>query len=286
MAGEPRLSVVIESPMERWEEIVREGVTPAARALRGDPSLAAFTWGRFNKPTWRIEISISGREAWLSSRAAPVVAAALSPLEGLVGRAPVFAHGGDEPDAGALGGAEGEALARAFDHHDSLACLDFMEAEFRGELRRSRREISLLLVDSLADAFELDLAERRAFYERGWRWAFSMGLFKPGDREILDQKFESLRPSLRELLSTDRGEEERWGDPGAARIAAAWRAGVAAAARAAVDGCAAGRIAQDPVNLAWLWAQAHSNRLGIVNTSEAILRYFMYRILPGEEGGA
>ncbi|HZE89303.1 MAG TPA: lantibiotic dehydratase C-terminal domain-containing protein, partial [Verrucomicrobiae bacterium] len=225
-------------------------------------------------------------EAWLSSRAAPVVAAALAPLAGKIARAPVLAYRGDEPEDEASGGPAGEALTRAFDHHDSLACLDFMEAESRGELTRSRREISLLLVDSIADAFGFAPMERRAFYERGYRWAFSMGLLKPGDREALDRKLESLRPSLRELLTPGRAEAERWGDAGAARIAAAWRAGVATAARGALDACAAGRISQTPVNLAWLWSQAHSNRLGIVNVSEAILRYFMHRLLSIEEGAA
>jgi hypothetical protein len=54
-------------------------------------------------------------------------------------------------------------------------------------------------------------------------------------------------------------------------------------AEAIREGLAAGRIQQDPIYLAWSYAHMNCNRLGIDVTPEALLRYFMQRLL--EDGG-
>src|SRR5262249_58518929 len=107
--------------------------------------------------------------------------------------------------------------------------------------------------------------------ERGWSRRISIGAWTQADLRLFDERFETQRPALAALL-----RDSLRGEPAA--IAAACLEGMAPVVEEALRAHAAGRLAQDPVNLAWYWAGLHSNRLGIVNVSEAILRYFMYRL--------
>jgi hypothetical protein len=155
-------------------------------------------------------------------------------------------------------------------------------------LARSRREFSLVMVERLLDQLRFDRATRLGFYERGYRWAFSMGIMKPEDLKALDRKYEELKPGLLALL---RGEAslndvDRWGGDEPARIAEACLRATGPIAEEAIAARAAGRLSQDLVNLAWFWTGMHSNRLGIVNVSEAVLRYFMHRLYRDDAIGA
>ena len=69
---------------------------------------------------------------------------------------------------------------------------------------------------------------------------------------------------------------------GADRPGAAWRR-AAPVVEAILEAHAAGRIHQDLAELAWSYAHMHCNRLGIDPTPEALLRYFMHRLV--EDGG-
>jgi len=165
-------------------------------------------------------------------------------------------------------------------HHDTLACLDLMEAEARGEASRSRREYSLLMVERLLDLMRFDRERRIAFYERGYRWALEEAAWGPADLPVLEARYEKLRPGLVDLL---RGEASRsdagpWGGAEPARIAAKCLEATAPLIDEALAAHAAGRISQDPLELAWSWAHLHCNRLGVVAVSEAVLRFFMHRL--------
>jgi class I lanthipeptide synthase len=279
MTTDRRISTVMESPMDGWEKILASAVTPLARELRGEPGLEHFSFGRFNKPTWQIQLWAGGSPEWVRERARPLVEKHLLPLReaGLVRTCDFVAY---EPELERYGGEEGVRLTERLYHHDSLACLDLMEAEAAGRLQRSRREFSLVMVEKVLDRLGFDRVARLALYERGWRWTLSIGAWTPEDLRLLDERFERQKPGMVELLRgrSSRSARDQWGGDEPARIAAACLEAAAPILEEARRLHAAGRLAQDIVNLAWFWTGMHSNRLGVVNVSEAILRYFMHRL--------
>lgn len=279
MPTERWISAVIESHQDRWEEILREAVTPAVRELRTRPELEMLSFGRFNKPTWQLQLSVSGAPEWVHGCVRPLLEEHLAPLE-RKGTARRVELRGYDPEVDPYGGEEGTRLTERFEHHDSLACLDLMEAEAQGRLSRSRREYSVVFVEKLLDLMHLNREKRLAFYARGYRWTLSMGSFKTEDLAILDQRYETLKPGLLDLLrgEASRSQEAQWGGPEPARIARTCLDAARPILEQAIEEHAAGRIAQDPINLVWFWTGMHSNRLGLVNISEAILRYFMHRL--------
>jgi len=287
MISQGRLSAVIESPMDRWEEILSDAITPAVRELRSRPELEALFWGRFNKPTWQIQLCVFGPAGWVDGFVRPLLDRRLAPLRES-GRARAIAFGPYEPEMEPCGGEVGMRLTERISHHDSLACLDLMEAEAKGRLARSRREFSLVMVERLLDQLRFDRRMRLGFYERGYRWAFSMGSMKPEDLKVLDRKYEELRPGLLALLEGEasRNESSQWGGADPARIAKECLRATGPIIEETMAAHAAGRLSQDLVNLAWFWTGMHSNRLGIVNVSEAVLRYYMHRLYRDGEIGA
>lgn len=257
-------------------------VIPFVREIRDQPELSSFDFGRYNKPTWQIGLRVAGPDSWIEESVYPLLHERLvrSRDEGLVHS---HEYGEDPPEIERYGGTEGVRLTEKVHHHDALACLDLIEAESHGRLERTRREYSLVMVERILDCMGLHGYRRTAFYERGFRWAITIGTWKPEDLSVLDERFEALKPGLTSLI---RGEESRspevqWGGATPAGIARACLDATAPLAAEALEAIAAGRISQDPVNLAWAWTEMHSNRLGIVNVSQAVLRYFMYRLLGG-----
>ena len=55
--------------------------------------------------------------------------------------------------------------------------------------------------------------------------------------------------------------------------------------REVLDHCRSGHVAQNSTYLLWSYAHMMTNRLGIESTPEAILRYFMYRLLESQAHG-
>src|SRR5206468_8810742 len=96
MTPDRPLSAVIESPMDRWEEILREAITPAVRELRSRPQLRTLFWGRFNKPTWQLQLWVFGPPEWLSGDVRPLLESRLGPLAE-AGRVRALAFGDDQP---------------------------------------------------------------------------------------------------------------------------------------------------------------------------------------------
>jgi thiopeptide-type bacteriocin biosynthesis protein len=276
------LFTAIRAPRERWEKILLDVVNPFVTEIREQPELASFDFGRYNKPTWQIGLRVAGPSPWIEDFVYPLLHERLLRArgEGLVNG---HEYGEDPPELERYGGAEGVRLTEVIHHHDALACLDLMEAESHGKLERTRREYSLVMIERLLDLMNLEDERRTAFYERGFRWAITIGTWKTEDLSTLDRRFEALKPGLTSLI---RGEESRspevqWGGATPAGIARACLDATAPVAAEALEAHASGRITQDPVNLAWAWTEMHSNRLGIVNVAQAVLRYFMYRLHGG-----
>jgi hypothetical protein len=174
------------------------------------------------------------------------------------------------------GGPRESALLAAVYFADTVSCLDWLTAEETFALSRSRPEMSLLLVERMLDRLGLDPRSREAFYRRGYQWAIDSGRWGPAVLESLEEKYRAQRASLLAMLDPERppDPEALWGGREESRLAVSWidRLGPPLAALAAAP--PAGRI---PVEVADFVAHAHSNRLGIHATQEAVIRHLVER---------
>ncbi|HXI04290.1 MAG TPA: thiopeptide-type bacteriocin biosynthesis protein [Candidatus Saccharimonadales bacterium] len=277
------LQIVIPSPNGSWEEILRRAVTPLARELRGHPELGAFGFARYNKPAFHLGVTVLGDDAWLKSKARPAAERCVASMAGK-GLFAEYTIGAYEQDTETYGGEEGARLAERFSHHDSLACLDLMEAETRGG-RRSRREYSLLMVEAMLGHLGFDRARRVAFYERGFSWAIRIGSLNEEEIAALERRYRDVGEGLAALVSGSMDDATRWGGSEAAEIAARWTAGTAPVLEETRAAHEAGRIRQELGELAWSWARLNSNRLGVLNVAEASLRFFMHRLHADGKSG-
>jgi len=85
-------------------------------------------------------------------------------------------------------------------------------------------------------------------------------------------------------FSGARADEALWGGAEAARIASRFLDAATPVVEAILGGHAAGRIRQDIIYLFWSYAHMFTNRLGIESAGEAVLRFFLHRLI--EERGA
>jgi class I lanthipeptide synthase len=278
------LFTLLYAPREQHERILADLVTPIARDLRDAPELHSLFFARYNVPSWQVRFRILGQADWIEGPVRERVERELRPLvaAGVVDNAELAQY---DRELERYGGEEGMALAEKLFLHDSLACLDLLEAERQGLLAKTRREFSLLLTEGLLDLLQFDRGERLAFYAYGYRWTHEMGTWKEADREIIEAKYQALKPGLQDLFTGEQATQPAllWGGEVPARIAERCLAASRPVVFAIRQGLAAGRIHRDPIDLAWSYAHMHCNRLGIDPTPEALLRYFMHRLL--EDGG-
>ncbi len=278
------LFTLLYAPREQHERILADFVTPIARDLRDAPELHSLFFARYNVPSWQVRFRILGRPDWVSGPVFERVDRDLVPLRES-GAVEGVEYAQYDREVERYGGEEGMALAEKLFLHDSLACLDLMEAERQGLLAKTRREFSLLLTERLLDLLGFNREQRLAFYAFGHQWTHEMGTWKEAEIETIEAKYQALKPGLQDLFTGEQSQdpETLWGGEEPARIAARWQEAsrpVAREIRAAHD---AGRIQQDLGYLAWSYAHMSCNRLGIDPTPEALLRYFMHRLL--EDGG-
>jgi thiopeptide-type bacteriocin biosynthesis protein len=277
------LFTLLYAGRDRHEEILAELVAPVARELRGAPELDSLFFARYNVPTWQLRFRVLGRPGWIDGPVRARIEEGIAALPAGVVEGVEFAVYDREVER--YGGPEGMALAEQLFLHDTLAVLDLMAAERAGECAKSRREVSLLMADRLLDLLAFDRAQRLAFYAQGYRWTAEMGTWAEKERTLLEERFQGLREGLQDLFTGGQSREPEllWGGALPARIAARWQEATAPIARRIADAHAAGRIQQDLVYLAWSYAHMSANRLGIDPTPEAILRFYVHRLL--EEGG-
>ena len=281
------LYTLLQAPSEHHEEILRDLVTPVARAVRGRPELHSLFFARYSIPGWQLRFRVLGEPGWVDGPVRALVEEHLSPLRAAPWLAGVeFATYDREVER--YGGEEGMALAEKLFLHDSLACLDLFDAERRGALAKSRREISLLLTDRLLDLLEFDREQRIALYAYGYRWAIEQGAWDEADLRALGERYQALRPGLLDLFHGEqsRDPELLWGGAEPAAIAARWTEDSRPVARDILAAHRAGRIHQDLGYLAWSYAHMQANRLGLDSTPEAILRFFMHRLWLDEPAAA
>ena len=166
-------------------------------------------------------------------------------------------------------------------HHDSLACLDLIEADARRLVGRSRRELSVVMTEKVLDLLGFDGKTRLEFYEFASRWPSPDGDWQEEDHASLDKRYQALREGLAFLASDGspggRDPAELWGGEEPARIAEDCLADLRPVMDRVREAHAAGRIARDLVYLAWSWTHLSCNRLGIAALPEAIVRQMMLR---------
>ena len=278
------LYVLLFAPRDQHERILAEFVTPIARDIRDAPELDSLFFARYNLPSWQVRFRILGRPDWVSGPVFERVDRELLYLRGS-GAVESVEYAQYDREVERYGGDEGMALAEQLFLHDSLAGLDLMEAERQGLLAKTRREVSLLMTERLLDLLGLDRGQRLAFYAYGHQWAREMGTWKEGELATVEAKYQALKPGLQDLFTGEQRDdpEALWGGEAAARIAARWEEASRPVARAVREAHDTGRIAQDLGYLAWSYAHMSCNRLGIDPTPEALLRYFMHRLI--EDGG-
>jgi thiopeptide-type bacteriocin biosynthesis protein len=278
------LFTLLHAPREQHERILAEFATPIARDLRDAPELHSLFFARYNVPDWQVRFRILGRPDWVSGPVRERVERDLGPLleSGAVG--PVeFAQYDREIER--YGGEEGMELAEKLFLHDSLACLDLMEVERQGLTAKTRREFSLLLTERTLDLLRFNREQRLAFYQYGYDWTREMGSWKEKELETIEARYQELKDGLQDLFTGEQSKnpEELWGGEAPMRIAERCLDASRPILEEILAAHAAGRIQQDIVYLAWSYTHMHCNRLGIDPTPEAILRYFMHRLM--QDGG-
>jgi thiopeptide-type bacteriocin biosynthesis protein len=270
---------IVYAPREKHDDLVLDLVAPVVQEIRESPALDSLFFVRYSEPRWQFRFRVLGEPRWVDDTVRGLI---VPRVEALHERAAIEGYEFDRyaREIERYGGPEGMSLAEKLFLHDSLACLEFIQAERQGLTRRSRREFALLVTDMLVDLAGLDDAERVTFYRYGYDWTLQTRSWEDEELRILSERYESIRPGLRELTfgATRTSREARWGGETAAAIAERFESAARPVIQAIRDGLSAGRITQDVYHLFWSYAHMFTNRLGIDATAEAILRYFMSRL--------
>ncbi len=271
MSPEACLYARIHAPRARHDDLLLELVAPLAREVAGDPRLHSLFFVRYDDPDWHLRVRILGAPAWVGGPLRAEVERRLRALEAH-GPAGTWEFAAYEPELERYGGERGMRLSERIFLHDSLACLDLIDAERRGVLAVSRREYSVFFVERFLDLLGFDRAFRLEFYRRGYAWALESGDWGADDLRVLEGRYRELGSGL---LSLCKGGHA---DPEPERIA---RACLEACAPVVGDLLAAhrtGELRQDLVHLTGSLTHMHSNRLALQPATEAVLRFFMHRL--------
>ena len=273
---------ILRAPHERLEDLLVRHLMPVVRDIRDAPELDSLFFVRYSEPTWQLRFRVLGEPAWIEGRIAPRLRALAEGLsaDGAIDGCDFATY---DREYQRYGGEEGMALAERLFCLDSLAVLDWIAAERAGDVARSRREFAVLLVDRLLDLARFDRRQRLAFYRHGYAWALETGSWGDGEKATLEERYRQLRPGLEALVFAPDGDAA-WGGAVPATIAREFLASAAPVVEAIRAGHAEGRIRQDLVYLFWSYAHMFTNRLGIESAGEAVLRFFLHRLVEDHGG--
>jgi class I lanthipeptide synthase len=274
------LYALLTADQEHHDALLSELVTPVTRRILGEPELDSIFFVRYSEPVWQLRFRILGEPEWIDRRVRPLLDTALPDLarRGLAER---WEYASYDREVARYGGEEGMRLAEKVFFHDSVLCLDLLEAERMGLTSKSRRELSLLYADRLLDLMQFTREERLAFYAHGYRWALDMETWQEEEMRLLDARYQELKGGLYDLLIGSQREDPivAWGGEAPARAAQQAFAALEETTGRLREAYAAGRISQEIVYLVWCYAHMQCNRMGISASGEAILRYFVHRLL-------
>lgn len=170
MTATTTLTITIPAPLEpeAQDALLRSVIAPLARGLRTAPGVEALYFERLNKPDWRILFRVVGASDWTESDVRP----RLAEIDGAR-----FVL--DEKDDKWVGGGREAAHLRRIAFADTLALLDWLDAEAAGALETSRAEASVVLVERFLDGLGLEGERRQAFYRDGYQWEIDSGRWRP-----------------------------------------------------------------------------------------------------------
>jgi thiopeptide-type bacteriocin biosynthesis protein len=267
-------------PRERQEGILERLVCPIAVEIQNHPDLDSLFFVRFSEPRWQLRFRVLGRTGWVNGPVRDLVERRVRELEA-TGDIEGHEFNRYDREYDRYGGELGMGLAEKLFHFDSLACLEIVRLDHAGSLKKSRREFAMALVDRFVDLAQFSPADRLEFYKFGYAWALEMGTWEQEELDVLEKRFQQLQPGLQELFFGDKAgnPEQFYGGSEAAQVAATFLDRARPLVEEIVREHRAGRIQQSLLYLFWSYAHMMTNRLGVEATPEAILRFFMYRLL-------
>jgi class I lanthipeptide synthase len=274
------LYALLTAEREHHDDILHELVIPIAGRIREDPKLDSMFFVRYSDPEWQLRFRILGQPDWIEEHVRPLLDAGLPPLRerGLLDR---WEYSSYRREVERYGGEEGMGLAEKIFFHDTCLDLDLLEVERAGHLQKSRRELALLYADRLLDLMQFTRAERLAYYAHGYRWALEMESWREEEMRVLEARYHEVKAGLFDLLYGSQRENPvaAWGGEAAARAAGRAFAALEETTTRLREAHASGRISQEIVYLVWCYSHMQCNRMGISPSGEAILRYFVHRLL-------
>src|SRR5205085_3935246 len=186
-------------PRERHEEALDRLVRPLLLEIRDHPAFESFFFVRFSEPRWQLRVRILGRGDWVNGPLRDIVERRIEEARSSLG---IEAHEFQRYDREyeRYGGERGMALAEKLFHLDSVAALELAHLDRAGAVRRSRREIAMLLADRVVDLAGFSTAERIDLYKYGYGWALEMKTWEQEDLDLLEQRFLKLREGLDRLM--------------------------------------------------------------------------------------
>jgi thiopeptide-type bacteriocin biosynthesis protein len=286
MSDERCLYTLLYAPKENHEALLRGFVAPIVREVSASASLDSLFFARYSDPRWQLRFRILGDPDWVEGPVRARVRAGLTPLrDGGSIEEVTFAR--YEREYERYGGEEGMRLAEKVFLHDTIACLDLIEAEANGLSSKSRREMSLLMSERIADMMGFEGASRLAYYEHGFGWAIERKTWEADELRTLSARYGDLKEGLADLLFGTQSADPvaAWGGEEPARIAERWMKATRPVIDEILAGHRAGRVRQDLGYLAWSYAHMSCNRLGIDPAAEAILRFFVHRLHEDRAAG-
>jgi hypothetical protein len=101
---------------------------------------------------------------------------------------------------------------------------------------------------------------------------------------LLDARYQELKGGLYDLLLGSQANDpvSQWGGEESAHAARQAFTALENVTGRLREASAAGRISQEIVYLVWCYTHMQCNRMGISPSGEAILRYFVHRLLLDE----
>jgi lantibiotic biosynthesis protein len=267
-------------PRDRQEDVLNRLVSPIATEIQDDPDLDSLFFVRFSEPRWQLRFRVLGRPGWVNGPLRDLVERRVRELEA---SGDIEGHEFNQYDReyDRYGGELGMSLAEELFHQDSLACLEIVRIDRAGLLKKSRREFAMALVDRFLDLSRFSPEDRLEFYKFGYAWALEMKTWAQEDLDVLEQRFQKLHAGLEDLFFGFKAKDpvQFFGGSEAAEVAATFLERARPVVEAILREHRAGRIEQSLVYLFWSYAHMMTNRLGVESTPEAILRFFMFRLL-------
>jgi len=274
------LYTLLTSDREHHDALLRDLVTPVTRQILDDPELDSVFFVRYSEPEWQLRFRILGEPSWIEGRVRPLLDAA---IPGLIagGLAERWDYASYDREVARYGGEEGMRLAGKIFFRDSVLTLDLLEAERLGLTSKSRRELSLLYAHRLLKLMQFTRDQELAFYAHGYRWALDMETWREEEMHVLDARYQELKGGLHDLLIGSQRDDpvEAWGGVEPARAARQAFSALEETTAKLREAYGAGRISQEIVYLVWCYSHMQCNRMGISPSGEAILRYFVHRLL-------